>query len=461
MEESKNINNINNNTNDKDNDNNTKSYILIENGLINNKVQDLLIENNIIKKIGSNLLNKENIKEIFKNNSNDNITIINGKNKVIIPGLINTHTHIPMTLFRGVADDIPLMDWLNNYIWKLEGNLNEKIVYDATLLGCVEMIKSGTTTFNDMYFYIDSIVKAVEKADIRAFLGYGMIDLFDEEKREKELKECVNTVENINKLNNPLIKPTITPHAPYTCSKELLEKSKELAKKYNIPLHIHLNETIDEIKQIKEKTGMRPYEYLNSFNFFKDINVVSAHNVHLSNNEIKIIKNNKENIVISHNPISNLKLASGIAPIHELLNNNITITLGTDGCGSNNNLNLFEEIKIASLIHKGNTLNSTVVNASQSFEFATKNGAKALNLNSGILEQGMLADIVLINLNKPYLLPKENIYSHIVYSFNGVVDFVIINGKIILENGKLINLDENKIIENGEKTYGKLIDKFN
>ncbi|AEH06906.1 amidohydrolase [Methanothermococcus okinawensis] len=422
--------------------------ILIEGALINNNIQDLLIEGNKIKRIGKNLIDKEHL------NKKD-LKIIDGKNKIAIPGLINTHTHIPMTLFRGVADDLPLMEWLNDYIWKMEAKLNKDIVYAGALLGCVEMIKSGTTTFNDMYFYLDGIIKAVKETGIRGFLSYGMIDLFDEEKREKELKTSEKTIKQIKKLNDSKINPVLGPHAPYTCSKELLMETHNMAKEYNVPIHIHMNETLDEIKNIKEKTSMRPFEYLNSFGFFDDVRVISAHCVHLSENEINIIKN--KNIAVSHNPISNLKLASGIAPIPKLMDNNILITLGTDGCGSNNNLNLFEEIKAASLIHKGVSLNPTVVNAEDSFNFATKNGAHTLGLNAGELLEGALADIVLIDLDKPYLIPKENMSSHLVYSFNGNVDIVIIDGNIVLNDGKMVNIDEKKVYEMAEKAYFKLI----
>jgi 5-methylthioadenosine/S-adenosylhomocysteine deaminase len=422
------------------------STYLIKNAIINGKKQDLLVEKNVIKKIG-NIEKNEVDKEETK--------IINGENKIAIPGLINTHTHIPMTLFRGVADDLPLMDWLNNYIWPMEAKLNKDIVYAGTLLGCLEMIKSGTTTFNDMYFFLDGIVKAVDEIGMRAVLSYGMIDLFDEEKRKKELKNAEENIKMIKKLNNERIGVALGPHAPYTCSKELLMEVHEMAKKYNIPIHIHMNETIDEIKIVKEKTGMRPFEYLNSFGFFDDVNVIAAHCVHLSDEEIKIMK--EKDINVSHNPISNLKLASGIAPIPKLVENGINVTLGTDGCGSNNNLNLFEEIKMSSLIHKGTTLNPTIINAKQSFEFATKNGAKALGLKCGELREGYLADIVLIDLNKPFLIPKENIYSHLVYSFNGNVDTVIIDGNVVMENGKMVNVDEEKIYEKAERAYYKLI----
>ena len=423
--------------------------ILIKGALINNTIQDLLIDGNKIKRIGKNLIDKENLNE-------KDLKTIDGKNKMAIPGLVNTHTHIPMTLFRGVADDLPLMEWLNDYIWKMEAKLNEDIVYAGALLGCIEMIKSGTTTFNDMYFYLDGIIKAVKETGIRSFLAYGMIDLFDEEKREKELKTSEETIKQIKKLNDQRINPVLGPHAPYTCSKELLIETHNMAKEYDVPIHIHMNETLDEIKTIKEKTGMRPFEYLNSFGFFDDVKVISAHCVHLSEDELNIIKN--KNIAVSHNPISNLKLASGIAPIPKLMENDILITLGTDGCGSNNNLNLFEEIKTASLIHKGISLNPTVVNANESFNFATKNGAHALGLNAGKLVEGALADIVLVDLDRPYLIPKENMHSHLVYSFNGNVDIVIIDGNIVLNDGKMVNIDEKKVYEMAEKAYSKLIE---
>ena len=423
--------------------------ILIKGALLNNNIQDLLIEGNKIKRIGKNLIDKENLNE-------KDLKIIDGKNKMAIPGLVNTHTHIPMTLFRGVADDLPLMEWLNDYIWKMEAKLNEDIVYAGALLGCIEMIKSGTTTFNDMYFYLDGIIKAVKETGIRSFLAYGMIDLFDEEKREKELKTSEETIKQIKKLNDQRINPVLGPHAPYTCSKELLMETHNMAKEYDVPIHIHMNETLDEIKTIKEKTGMRPFEYLNSFGFFDDVKVISAHCVHLSEDELNIIKN--KNIAVSHNPISNLKLASGIAPIPKLMENDILITPGTDGCGSNNNLNLFEEIKTTSLIHKGVSLNPTVVNANDSFNFATKNGCLALGLKAGELKEGNLADIVLIDLDKPYLIPKENMHSHLVYSFNGNVDIVIIDGNIVLNDGKMVNIDEKKVYEMAEKAYSKLIE---
>ncbi|WP_457611859.1 multifunctional 5'-deoxyadenosine/S-adenosyl-L-homocysteine/5'-methylthioadenosine deaminase [Methanocaldococcus sp.] len=415
--------------------------VLIKNVFVEGKRRDILIEENRIKEIG----------EVRRE---EDMEVIDGSNKIAIPGLINSHTHIPMTLFRGVADDLPLMEWLNNYIWPMEAKLNEKIVYCGTLLGCVEMIKTGTTTFNDMYFFLEGIAKAVDESGVRGVLAYGMIDLFDEDRREKELEKAEYYINYIKDLNNSRILPALGPHAPYTCSKELLKKAKDLAIKYNVPIHIHMNETLDEIKIVKEKTGMEPFLYLNSFNFFDNIKVIAAHCVHLTDEEIKIIKD--KNINVSHNPISNLKLASGIAPIPKLLKENVNITLGTDGCGSNNNLNLFEEIKVSAILHKGYNLDPTLIKAEEAFKFATINGAKALGIDAGEIKEGKLADIVLINKNNPTLRPIENIRSHLVYSFNGFVDDVIIDGKIVMRDREIITLDEQKVYEMAEKAYDKL-----
>ncbi|ABR54706.1 amidohydrolase [Methanococcus vannielii SB] len=419
--------------------------ILVKDAIINGKKQDLLVEGNIIKKIGN-----VPISEVSK----DETEIIDGKNCILIPGLVNTHTHIPMSLFRGVADDIPLMEWLSGHIWPMESKLNEKIVYAGTLLGAVEMIKSGTTAFNDMYFFLDSIIKAVDETGIRSTIAYGMIDLFNEEKREKELKSAKKSIEMIKKLNNSRITGALGPHAPYTCSKELLESTNALAREYNVPIHIHMNETVDEINQVLEKTKMRPFEYLNSFGFFDNVTTVCAHCVHLNDSEIKIIK--EKNIFVAHNPISNLKLASGVSPVAKLLENEVNITLGTDGCGSNNSLNLFEEMKTAALIHKGVNLNPVLVTAKEAFEFGTLNGAKALNINSGEIKEGKLADFALINVKKPYLTPRENIESHLVYSFNGAVDSVVIDGKLTLKDGKMVTIDEEKVYELAEEAYLEL-----
>ncbi|MBP2143747.1 5-methylthioadenosine/S-adenosylhomocysteine deaminase [Methanococcus voltae] len=411
------------------------------------KKSDILIENNIITKVC----------DAGQLKTPEGAIVIDGTKKAIMPGLINTHTHIPMTIFRGVADDLPLMDWLGNHIWPLEAKLDDEIIYAGTMLGCMEMIKTGTVAFNDMYFFTDSIIKAVETANMRCTLSYGLIDLCDEEKKQTEIraqKDVLNSLEKAHNRNG-LINAAVGPHAPYTCSADLLQHAHELAKEHNIPMNIHMNETEDEIRQIKEKTGMRPFEFLNSLGVFDDINVVAAHCVHLSDNEINILKD--KNIYVSHNPLSNLKLGSGIAPIPTYLKNNINVTLGTDGCASNNNLNLFESIKACATVHKGVQQDSTVVKVSEVLNMATKNASKALNYNSGEIKEGMWADLVILDLKNPTLIPNKNIISHLAYSFNGVVETVIINGKIVLENGKMTTMDEDKVYEKAEEAYLNLV----
>jgi len=401
---------------------------------------DLLIENDKIAEITSS-----NQGSISKNNVDK---IINAENKILMPGLINTHTHISMNLFRGLADDLELDEWLNNHIWPTEAGLNGEYCYIGAQLAIAEMIKSGTTTFNDMYFYMEDVAKAVEESGIRGCLSYGMIDFGDEEKREKEIKENIKLIKNCHNTADGRIKVLFGPHAPFTASKELLEKTREKARKYKVGIHIHMNETKKEIEDVKEATGKRPFEYLDEINFL-DTDVIAAHGVWLSKEEIDIIK--KRDVKLSHNPCSNMKLASGISPVYEMLKEKICIGIGTDGAASNNNLDIFEEMKFVSLLQKVNTLNPKALTSKETIQMATINGAKALNLDSkiGSLDVGKKADIILIDKNTINLTPTSDIISsNLVYAANGSnVNTTICNGKILMENNKLITLDENEIIK--------------
>jgi len=343
------------------------------------KKSSLLIKNDIIAEIGSDIDKKAD-------------KVIDGKNKILMPGLINTHTHLSMSLFRSIADDLALDSWLNDYIWPIEGKLNKEHCYTGALLGAVEMIKSGTTTFSDMYFYMDGVAEAIDKAGIRGVLSYGMVDFSDDEKRKNEIKESVNLFKNYNNTADGRIKVFFGPHSTYTCSKELLEEVRDKASKYNARIHIHMNETEKEINNVLEATTMRPFEYLNDIGFL-DSDVVAAHGVWLSDNEIQLIKEN--NVKISHNPCSNMKLSSGISPVYKLLENDICVSLGTDGASSNNNLDMFEEMKFASLLQKVDTLNPKALPAKEVINIATINGAKTLGLEIGSIEVGKKADLIL------------------------------------------------------------------
>ncbi|WP_458405586.1 amidohydrolase family protein [Methanobrevibacter sp.] len=425
--------------------------ILIKNALIlnpnnfENKKQSLLIKDDLISQIAD---------EIDENNVDK---IIDANGKILLPGLINTHTHLSMTLFRGLADDLSLDSWLNDHIWPMEANLNGDYCYIGALLGAVELIKSGTTTFSDMYFYMEDVARAVEDSGIRAVLSYGMIDFGDAEKRENEIKENLELYNNCNGMADGRIKVFLGPHSPYTASEELLIKVREIADEYNMGIHIHVSETQKEIDDVSTEKGLRPFEYLEKIGFLGP-DVVAAHCVWLSDEEIEIIK--KHNVKVSHNPCSNMKLASGISPVSKLIENDVCVSIGTDGASSNNNLDLIEELKTASLLQKVSTLDPKVLSSDEAIQMATIKGAEALGLEDeiGSIEVGKKADIILIETNAANMTPdSSNLSSNIIYSANGSnVDTTICNGKILMENKKLTVLNEDEIFDKARQAIKEL-----
>ena len=425
--------------------------ILIKNALIlnpnnfENKKQSLLIKDDLIAEIAETI-DEGNVDKI-----------IDAEGKILLPGLINTHTHLSMTLFRGLADDLSLDSWLNDHIWPMEANLNGDYCYIGALLGAVELIKSGTTTFSDMYFYMEDVARAVEDAGIRAVLSYGMIDFGDAEKREAEIEENLQLFKSCNGMADGRIKVFFGPHSPYTASEDLLIKVRELADEYNMGIHIHVSETEKEINDSLDEKGLRPFEYLEKIGFLGP-DVVAAHCVWLSDEEIKIIK--KHDVKVSHNPCSNMKLASGIAPVSKLIENDICVSIGTDGASSNNNLDLIEELKTASLLQKVSTLDPKVLTSDESITMATIKGAEALGLENeiGSIEVGKKADIILIDTNSANMVPdSSSLSSNVIYSANGSnVDTTICNGKILMENKKLTVLDEQEIYDKARKAIKEL-----
>ena len=425
----------------------------------------ILIKNALILSPNTNFEGKQSvlikddlISEISPEIEEENIDkIIDAEGKILLPGLINTHTHLSMTLFRGLADDLSLDSWLNDHIWPMEANLNGDYCYIGALLGAVELIKSGTTTFSDMYFYMEDVARAVDEAGIRAVLSYGMIDFGDAEKRENEIKENLALFENCNGMADGRIKVFFGPHSPYTASEELLIKVRELADEYNMGIHIHVSETEKEINDISQEKGLRPFEYLDKIGFLGP-DVVAAHSVWLSDNEIEIIK--KNNVKVSHNPCSNMKLASGISPVSKLIENGICVSIGTDGASSNNNLDLIEELKTASLLQKVSTLDPKVLTSDEAIEMGTIKGAQALGLEDeiGSIEIGKKADIILIDTNSANMVPdSSSLSSNIIYSANGSnVDTTICNGKILMENKKLTVLDEQEIYKKARQAIKEL-----
>ena len=425
--------------------------ILIKNAFILNPennisgLKDVLIKNDKIFEI-SNDINEKNVDKI-----------IDAKDKILLPGFVNTHTHLSMTLFRGLADDLSLDEWLNDNIWPIEANLNGYYCYIGALLGAIELIKSGTTTFSDMYFYMEDVAKAVNESGIRAVLSYGMIDFGDEEKRKSEIKENLQLYKNCHDTAEGRIKIFFGPHSPYTASEELLKEVRQLANENNIGIHIHVSETQKEIKDVSEEKGLRPFEYLDSIGFLGP-DVVCAHSVWLSDEEIEIIK--KHNVKISHNPCSNMKLASGIAPISKLLENDICVAIGTDGASSNNNLDLIEELKTASLLQKVSTLDPKVLTSDEALAMGTINGARDLGMEDeiGTIEVGKKADLILIDTNNANMVPNSsNLSSNIIYSANGSnVDTTICNGQILMENRKLTTLNEQDIYKKAKEALDEL-----
>ena len=423
---------------------------LIKNGLVldmsknqpNAEIKDILIEDNIISRIEKDI-DIDNIEKL-----------INAEGKAVMPGLVNCHNHVAMTLFRGYADDSDLMSWLKEKIWPAEEKLTSKAVYYGSALGIIEMLKSGTTTFNDMYFFMEDVAKACIDSGIRCTLGRSLIDSSDNDER---ITETIDLYRNFNRQANGRININIAAHAPYTCNPELIQKAVGLSKEFNVPLHIHLSETMDENNEIFEKYKMSPTQYLKQNGVF-DVPVILAHGVWLSDEDVDIIKSIQGGI--SHNPISNLKLACGIAPIIKYKNEGLTIGLGTDGAGSTNTLDMFEQMKVCNLMQKVSNMEPTIINAFETIKMATIDGAKVLGLEKeiGSIECGKKADIIIIDLNKPHLTPLNDVYSIIVYSANGAdVDTTIVDGKIVMENRNLLTMNEIEIIEKGIEEANKIL----
>jgi len=389
---------------------------------------------------------------------------IGGKGKVVLPGLVNCHTHAAMTLLRGYADDMVLSEWLTQKIWPVEAHLKPEDVYVGTLLACLEMLKSGITAFADMYFYMDKAAKAVVESGIRAVISHGMIELGNVEKGEKDLREAERIVKTCQGLGDGRVTTMFGPHAPYTCSPEYLQKVKETAEKYNVGIHIHLAETRDEAEKIKNAFAVDlkdkgVIEYVDELGIL-DSTVLAAHVVWVSEKEIEILA--KRGVKVAHNPVSNLKLASGVAPIPQMLKNGVAVGLATDGAASNNCLDIFEEMKVSAIIHKAHNFDPTVTSAAEVLEMATIGGAKALLLDKdiGTLEVGKKADIVILDLKNPRLVPLHNIISHLVYAAKSSdVCTVIVDGNILMENREVKILDENKVMELAQKTAEDLISR--
>lgn len=396
----------------------------------------ILIEDGVIKEISTGTL------------SDPEAEITDAQGMYLLPGFVNTHNHLPMTMLRGYADDLPLHTWLTEHIFPAESRLvNEQNVRIATRLALVEMIKSGTTCFNDMYFFEDAIAEEAYKAGVRGVVGESLIDF--PTASFKNLSEGIELSERlINKWQgNCLIHPSICAHAPYTCSADTLKKAKKLADKYNTLLQIHLSETRKEVEDIQAATGMRPAEYLHSLGLL-DTNVIAAHCVWLNSEEMELLS--KTGTSIGHCPKSNLKLSSGIAPINACLKAGITVGIGTDGTASNNSLDMVEEMRFAALLAKIVDYNPEAVNAKTALHMATIGGAQALGLGhiTGSLETGKSADLILIHADASNMQPIYDEYSAIVYAMNSKnVYSTMVHGEWLMQNRQLKTIDKDVTLE--------------
>ena len=365
---------------------------------------------------------------------------------LIAPGLINCHTHAPMVLLRGMADDLPLKTWLEDHIFPAEAKLTKEIVESATLLACAEMIRSGTTTFVDMYFFERQMAQVVDKVGMRAYLGEGIFDFpspaFENAKRVmEETKGLVDLYKD-----HPLIHFTVDPHTPYTCSSDILVESAQFARANGLPIVIHLSETkweFDETLSLHSKT---PVQYLEELGLLGQ-DLLAVHCVWLEDKDIELLA--KNNVSVVHCPESNLKLASGVCPVAKLLEAGVNVALGTDGAASNNNLDMLSEMDVAAKLPKGTLLDPTVVNAQQVLYMATESGGKALGTKDlGRLQPGFQADLIVIDLDRPHLRPCYNPVSQMVYAAtSGDVSDVMVAGRFIMERGKLITIDEKRLLE--------------
>jgi 5-methylthioadenosine/S-adenosylhomocysteine deaminase len=373
--------------------------------------------------------------------------VIDANGGIIMPGLINSHTHAAMTCFRGLADDLQLMTWLNDHIFPAEAKLDDQKVYSGALLACAEMIMSGTTCFCDMYLFEDAVARAAKKAGMRAVVGEVLYDF-----NSPNYGPIENGFKYTQKLidiwqDDPLVTIAVEPHSTYLCAPQLLKKAFDLTQSFNLPLVIHLAESKSEIDQIKERYSRTPVEHLAELGVLAP-NVLACHCVELTENDIALLQ--RFDVKVAHNAESNMKLASGVAPIPRLINEGICVGMGTDGCASNNDLDLFQEMDSVAKLHKAKSLDPTVMDAATVLKMATIKGARALGLDPviGSLETGKKADLIIVDTNKPHLTPMYNPVSHMVYAAIGSdVTTSIINGTVVMQDGKIKTMDIKAVMD--------------
>lgn len=428
--------------------------ILIKNGLVLPMVSetpalekcDILTEGGIIAQIGPGLTEEGADR------------VVDAGGRVVMPGLINCHSHAAMALFRGYSDDLRLMDWLSKKIWPAEARIRGEETYWGTMLATAEMIRSGTTTFADMYAFMEDVAAAVRDSGMRASLCQGLA-FRDERSWSKRIKYTYRLFENWHGRADGRITAMVGPHAPYTVPPDRMKEVMELAAGLNAAVHTHLAETSEEVDQIREMYGKSPTRYLADLGLFDSCRVLLAHAVHLTGEDISLLRGIKGGI--SHNPVSNMKLGCGVAPVVDLRGAGVAVGLGTDGAGSSSTLDMFQQIKTAAWLQKNHLGDPAAITAYDVLRMATVEGSRALGLGkeTGTLEEGKKADIIIIDIEKPHLYPHNDLWSLLAYSATGAdVDTTIINGRIVMENRVLLSMNEKEVMKKTRECARRILE---
>jgi 5-methylthioadenosine/S-adenosylhomocysteine deaminase len=388
-------------------------------------------------------------------------TTIDARGGIISPGLVNSHTHAAMSLFRGLADDLPLMQWLNDYIFPVERRMDQDFVYTGAILACAEMILSGTTTFCDMYLFEEATALAARDAGMRCVLGEVFYDF--PSPNYGEIDRGFDYVEEMihRWRDDPLISIAVEPHSLYTCAPELLQRAAALATRHGLPLITHVAETTSEIDEIYRRYRKTPFQHMNDLGLL-DSNLIAVHCVHVGEADISLMSENRVKVVTT--PESNMKLASGIAPVKKLQDAGITVGIGTDGCASNNDLDMFGEMDTTAKLGKVSTMDPTTASAPSVLRMATIQGAKALGMEAtiGSIEEGKSADIIIVDTSTPHMTPMYDPFSHLVYAANGGdVTHTIIGGRLVMENRRLITLNIEDVLDAARSKQRKVLDWLN